>query len=212
MNVQCPQCNGAIQNNPQLAGQNVTCPHCSTQFVMPGQSAKPAVPQEGSPGFDFSQLSASDGDERRPRSVSQRHGQQKASKRTSWPLWLKIALPAFGVMVLCCGGLRGCSGGGWEYVSVADFIDNTADYRGDELEFEMQFFPMDEISLRLYSGGMAPFYLYDMDSDASADMYIQIPRDLNVPNAGHGDTLIVRFVCNDGQFVRGNVATSIERP
>jgi len=131
-------------------------------------------------------------------------------KTASWPLWLKIALPAFGVMLLCCGGLRGCGGGGWEYVSAADFIDNTADYQGVELEFEMQFLPMDDISLR--QGGMAPFYLYDLDSDASADISIEVPRDLNVPNAGDGDTLIVRFVCREGRLEFGNVATSIERP
>lgn len=36
MSVQCPHCNGVIESDPSLAGQELTCPNCNGVFTVPG--------------------------------------------------------------------------------------------------------------------------------------------------------------------------------
>jgi len=41
--VACPHCQGSVQNDGSLSGQQVVCPHCNRQFTMPPVS-RPVVP------------------------------------------------------------------------------------------------------------------------------------------------------------------------
>lgn len=34
MGTTCPHCHGVVGYSPQLAGQQVSCPHCSCEFTM----------------------------------------------------------------------------------------------------------------------------------------------------------------------------------
>lgn len=39
--VPCPHCGGPLEMVPELAGQDVICPHCSQQFTLPGENPQP---------------------------------------------------------------------------------------------------------------------------------------------------------------------------
>lgn len=207
-NVSCPHCNGPIAADPSLAGQQVACPHCSRIFLMPGQTLAQAIAPVPSQAANGTPIMI-DPSPAASLSVSHRYGR----KKTSWPLWLVIGAPIAGMMLLCCGGLAVLDigdGSGWYDVSIADFIDNTHEYRGDELEFDMMLsFQHVGSSLRQHRGGAALFYL--SDGSASADVVVQIPANLEVPNASAGDDLFVQFKCTQGRLDSGNVATRIRR-
>lgn len=124
---------------------------------------------------------------------------------------------------MCCGVVGLFNGGEEEETdgtakataTAIDFIDNSEKYQGQELEFEMIYmlelkngdFP----SLRERRGHIAKFYLI-ADVGASADIFMRIPTDLDVPNLRFGNEAVVRFRCNDGDLIYGNVAIEIRRP
>jgi hypothetical protein len=95
-----------------------------------------------------------------------------------------------------------------EEVSVADFIDNTSKYKGDSMQFEMSLNTSGD-SLRQHSGGRAEFYL--LGDNASAQVEIEIPANLDLPNASDNDNLIVTFKCTEGRLNSGNIAIGIQR-
>jgi hypothetical protein len=97
-----------------------------------------------------------------------------------------------------------------EAVLMTEFIDNTRNYKDKVIEFEMMFSPDDGRTLRQSCGGVAQFRL--IDENASADIAIQVPANLDVPNASGGDEVNVRFDCNLGRLDGGNVAVEIRRP
>ena len=51
-NISCPHCNGLIASDPNLAGQQVACPHCKRHLVMPAAPVlartQPVAQQSGS--------------------------------------------------------------------------------------------------------------------------------------------------------------------
>lgn len=101
----------------------------------------------------------------------------------------------------------------WSDFSASDFVDHTSRYRDQDIKWEMEFKPANsEIKLRQCKGTRQPFHLYDTDEDVHADIAIDIPTDIDLPNAGYGDDLEVHFECNDGSLDHGNVAVSIRRP
>lgn len=56
--VACPHCRGQIENDPRLAGEQVSCPYCNRPFLMPTAPAprSPAhavAPGAGGGQFDF---------------------------------------------------------------------------------------------------------------------------------------------------------------
>lgn len=44
MNASCPHCGGEVANDGTLALQNVACPYCTGQFVMPPQPPPAPIP------------------------------------------------------------------------------------------------------------------------------------------------------------------------
>ena len=106
------------------------------------------------------------------------------------------------------GGGGGGGGSATTSASINDFIDNTQKYKNETLQFKMQ---MGSGELRQRIGGAAQFFLMDLDSGSSANVIVQIPRNLAVPNVSYMDPVVVAFKCTEGQLDSGNVATEIRR-
>lgn len=103
-------------------------------------------------------------------------------------------------------------------VEIADFIDNTSNYQGHVIEFEMRHTTArnnEAFTLRERVGSWAKFYLSDSGfrrSGAKSDVFIDIPPDISVPNIDFAENAVVRFRCEQGSLSDGNVAISIRRP
>lgn len=120
---------------------------------------------------------------------------------------------------MCCGIVGLFNGGEDEETdstakaTAVDFIDNPEKYKGQVLEFTMRntsSVGKFGVPLRERSGTWARFSLGE--SGASADVAVEIPADLDMPNVGYFDKVVVRFRCNDGDLLHGNEAIEIRRP
>ena len=94
-------------------------------------------------------------------------------------------------------------------MSYADFVDNTMKFKGGWVQFEMTLNHVGD-TLRAHSGGRAEFYLNG--DNAKGVIMIDIPVNLNLPNATDADNLLVTFDCVEGRLDSGNVAREIRRP
>ena len=227
---QCQHCNGEIESNPQLAGQEVTCPHCHASLTMPGNP------------FDFVKDRVSSTDRSSSSVASHRRKKQNLN-----PMLIAGGGVAVFLLIstcMCCGvvglfnsgeddgaghgaagngaagnGAAGNGAAGNGASNMVDFIDNTEKYKGQVLEFKMMHFSGEGnygIPLRQRRGTWAKFRLSTWGisdgTGTSATMIIKIPADLELPNVNFGDDVIVRFRCNNGDLIHGNEAIEIRRP
>ncbi len=92
---------------------------------------------------------------------------------------------------------------------IADLADNTDAYKGKSVTVKMRWNFRGDYTLRELRGETLAFTA--SEPGARADLLIDIPRDLDVPNAKDGDLLLVTFKCG-GSLKKGNVATAVKRP
>ncbi len=128
--------------------------------------------------------------------------------------WRKVGAAILAVLMVLgilskVARIVGRLGGGGANVSYSEFIDNTARFKGDTLQFEMSLNTAGD-QLWDYAGGRAEFYMFD--SNAHGVIVIDIPANLNLPNATDADELLVTFDCNNGRLDSGNLARGIRRP
>jgi hypothetical protein len=100
-------------------------------------------------------------------------------------------------------------------INIADFISNTAAYRGKPLMLPLR---VDEPiaadrgqSLRDYVGRDVRFTTRGPRGER-LDLAIRIPEGLSVPEAGNGDEVFVTFVCTRGSLREGNEARTVQLP
>jgi hypothetical protein len=100
-------------------------------------------------------------------------------------------------------------------VPLDDFIDHTERYRGQEITLPLIVRSTSLVgrgrSLRDLVGQTVRFMTFD-EAGNRLDLYIDLPRGLEVPNAAFADRLLVTFRSGEGNLARGNRAISIRRP
>lgn len=91
----------------------------------------------------------------------------------------------------------------------ADFLDNTANYKGKAIRFECEWIGG---GLRnRTTGRMTALELEVYHGSGFFKMNLTVPPDLDMPNIQVGDDLIVTFLCGKGLLNTGNTALKIER-
>lgn len=96
--IACPNCQGHIKNDPAIAGQVVSCPHCNRQITMP-QSVR-AVRVAPSPAGEFNFASQSPS-----RSGTATSKYRRSKKKTPLPWILGGSLVAIVLMGVVIGAL-----------------------------------------------------------------------------------------------------------
>ncbi|MGH8688814.1 MAG: hypothetical protein ACREVQ_14025 [Burkholderiales bacterium] len=100
-------------------------------------------------------------------------------------------------------------------LNVADFVDHTEKYKGLTLSLPLTISEgihgRDGDSLKNYLGRVVAFHGFFGQSQNRFNLKVQIPENLEVPNAVYLDTVTVVFVCEEGDLQKGNVAKSISR-
>lgn len=96
------------------------------------------------------------------------------------------------------------------------FVDHAASYKGKRLTLALRVArgnsPPNSHAWRLeQSKGHYVLFNTLPDSRVHADVFVLIPENLNVPNAGPGEDVIVTFDCNLGKIGDGNEAVKITR-
>ena len=112
----------------------------------------------------------------------------------------------------------GCSG--IDGSDMAGFIDHPERFKGETLTFLLSPYELGYkqegsgsigLTLRDHIGQEVHFYGFAHGTSDRLDVMVTIPTGIDVPNARIGDYLNITFVCHDGTFKAGNVATSIAR-
>jgi hypothetical protein len=100
-------------------------------------------------------------------------------------------------------------------VNIADFINNTAAYKGKALMLPLRIDepiePARGQSLRDYVGRDVRFTTLGSRGER-LDVAIRIPEGLTVPEVGNADEVFVTFVCTRGSLRQGNEARAVELP
>ena len=115
-----------------------------------------------------------------------------------------------------CGS--GSASGSGRSLDFVDFIDNTENYKGQNIQLTMivasPIWLAKGQSLRNYSGKSVEFMAFEPGSGAKIrlDIVVDIPAGLSVPKVGNGAKVEVSFVSKDGNLQYGNEAVSIARP
>lgn len=97
----------------------------------------------------------------------------------------------------------------------ADFIDNTGNYKGKTITLTLRVnssvFADEGRSLRNLIGRNVELYGFGPNSER-LDVIVSIPSDLSVPNVAFAESVVVTFLCKEGNLRRGNEAKAIKRP
>lgn len=96
---------------------------------------------------------------------------------------------------------------------ISDFVDNPGRYKGKTLTLQVQYDGGAGKTLRERLGGKSvPFKGKDPNNGAKLVLGLDLPKDLDVPNAQQGEEVIVTFKCEAGNTSKGNTVTMITRP
>lgn len=91
----------------------------------------------------------------------------------------------------------------------ADFLDNTANYKGKAVRFECEWIGG---GLRSRSTGrMTVLELEVYHGSGFFKINVRVPEELDIPNIQKADDLVVTFLCEQGKLNTGNKALKIER-
>ncbi|MEZ6142599.1 MAG: GYF domain-containing protein [Zavarzinella sp.] len=91
----------------------------------------------------------------------------------------------------------------------ADFLDNTADYKGKAVRFECEW-----IGGGLRSRSTGRMTVLELDVYHGSGLFnvnVRVPEELEIPNIQKADDLVVTFLCEQGKLNTGNKALKIER-
>lgn len=91
----------------------------------------------------------------------------------------------------------------------ADFLDNTASYKGKAIKFECEW-----IGGGLRSRSTGRMTVLELDVWHSSGLFhvnVRVPEELDIPNIQKGDDLVVTFLCAKGLLNTGNTALKVER-
>lgn len=208
--VSCPFCQGLIENDPALSGQQVSCPHCNGLLIMPQvthqavtppprkrpQIESPSPSQEPKPSFDFS-AAFDDLRKKQP------------------PSWLKYCLIGF-VSLIVLRACVGIIGGGATGVSGADFKDDPAAYKGQTIRIKEGFWyitttPIREMRDAAQQTGLDHYSITLDRANPNMILSLDVPVKLDVPGIEHADRVHVTFRCSEGSLHTGNIVTSLKR-
>lgn len=91
----------------------------------------------------------------------------------------------------------------------ADFLDNTASYKGKAIRTECEW-----IGGGLRSRSTGRMTVLELDVWHTSGLFhvnVRVPEELDIPNIQSGDDLVVTFLCEQGLLNSGNTALKVER-
>lgn len=95
---------------------------------------------------------------------------------------------------------------------ISDFVDNAEKYKGKLVCLQVTFLGGD-FTLRELSGSKdVAFTAKDPNNGAKLVLGVDIPKDLKLPDAKSGETVVLTFKCDSGSTSKGNTAVSVTRP
>jgi hypothetical protein len=91
----------------------------------------------------------------------------------------------------------------------ADFLDNTASYKGKAIRTECEW-----IGGGLRSRSTGRMTVLEVDVWHTSGLFhvnVRVPEELEIPNIQSGDDLVITFLCEQGRLNTGNTALKVER-
>ncbi len=212
----CPHCNGQIQDDGTLAGQQVSCPHCTRLLVMP------SLPPEGLPlplsnasdnPFHID-TSSSNPSPSTGNTYSQRGGQQGRSrsrkKKNNKVLYIVLGVGALFVLGVVGAAVDEGS------TSKTDFKNNTKSYKGKTVTLTKMRF-QSNAGLRTWKKVavkrgfvIGDQYMAVFTGSPDLQVAIFIPFDMNVPNVDKSYKVTIKFKCTEGNPKWGNKLISLK--
>jgi hypothetical protein len=201
----CPHCDGAIANDPNIAGQEVTCPYCEKSLLMPFATGRAMQQPYHVP------LVSTDSP---PSSVMRRYGNRKRGMHpgiillaAGIPLLIVFSCCFLGILISVAGGT-----GEMDYHEAVEFIDHPEKFRDREITIsQMEFLgrlPVPATDMAVFE---KTFYSGGFDNKATLRIVIKIPPNIDFPRIETYDRVTVRFKCGGGNLYFGNEAVAVER-